>query len=103
MRVEFLAPARDELVEAVTFYNSRKQGLGQDFAIEVQRTIERIIQYPEAWSPLSKRTRRCRTNRFPYGIIYQVRGDVLLIIAVMHLHRRPAVWKARLRDLKEDP
>ena len=96
MRVEFLEPARAELAEAAAFYNAESEGLGFEFAAEVKRTIERIVQFPEAWAPLSKRTRRCRTKRFPYGIVYQVREEVLLIVAVMHLHRHPDSWKSRL-------
>jgi plasmid stabilization system protein ParE len=96
MNVEFLAPARVEFAEAVRHYETQRPGLGDEFAAEVQRTIDRILQYPEAWSLLSRRTRRCPTNRFPYGIIYQVRGDTLLIIAVMHLHRAPLSWRSRL-------
>ena len=96
MDVVFLAPARAEFVEAVAYYNAQRDGLGEEFAEEVQRTIARISEYPEAWSLLSRRTRRCPTNRFPYGIIYQVRGHTLLIIAVMHLHRAPQTWRARL-------
>jgi ParE toxin of type II toxin-antitoxin system, parDE len=96
MNVEFLAPVRIEFAEAVRHYETQRPGLGDEFAAEVQRTIERILQYPEAWSLLSRRTRRCPTNRFPYGIIYQVRGDTLLIIAVMHLHRAPLSWRSRL-------
>jgi hypothetical protein len=99
--VKLLAPARAELAEATEYYNSQKSGLGSQFAGEIQRTIERILQYPEAWTPLSKRTRRCRTNKFPYGVMYQVRGDVLLIVAVMHLHGEPQTWKSRLEDGSE--
>jgi hypothetical protein len=95
MVVKFLAPAQAELMEAVAYYESQKRGLGSQFAEEVKRTIQRILQYPEAWSPISKRTRRCRTNKFPYGVIYQVRGEVLLIVAVMRLHREPRAWKDR--------
>jgi plasmid stabilization system protein ParE len=101
MVVKFLAPARAELSEAVAYYDSKKQGLGSQFAQEVRRSIERILQYPEAWSLISKRTRRCRTNRFPYAIIYQVRGDVLLIVAVMHLRREPRTWKSRIEEGNE--
>jgi len=96
MVVNFLEPAEAELAEAVAYYDSQQQGLGPRFTEEVKRAIERILQYPEAWAPISKRTRRCRTNEFPYGIIYQIRGDVLLIVAVMHLHREPTAWKSRL-------
>jgi hypothetical protein len=101
MAVRFLAPAQAELAEAVAYDHSQEEGLGSQFAEEVKRTIQRIHKYPEAWSPLSKRTRRCLTNKFPYGIIYQVRGDVLLIVAVMHLHREPRTWKSRLQEEKE--
>jgi plasmid stabilization system protein ParE len=95
MMVEFLAPAQAELAEAVAYYDSQEQGLGSQFAEEVRRTIQRILQYPEAWSSISKRTRRGRTGKFPYGIIYQIRSNVVLIVAVMHLHREPRTWKSR--------
>lgn len=98
MNIEFLAPAETELIDATAYYNLQSEGLGFEFAVEVKRTIERIIQYPEAWSKLSKRTRRCRTNRFPYGVIYQVRGEIILIVAIMHLSRDPQTWKSRLKN-----
>lgn len=98
MRVQLLAPARAEFEAAVADYDSQEPGLGSRFAAEVKRTIGRILQYPEAWPPLSKRTRRCRTRKSPYGIIYQVRGEELLVVAVMHLHRAPETWQGRVRE-----
>lgn len=100
MNVDFLAPAEAEFQEAITFYNKQSEGLGFEFAAEVKRTMERIIQYPEAWSFLSTKTRRCRTNRFPYGVIYQIRTETILIVAIMHLSRDPKTWESRLK--KED-
>jgi hypothetical protein len=97
MRIEFLAPAEIELIDASSYYNIQSEGLGFEFAAEVKKTIERIIQHPGAWTKLSKRTRRCRTNRFPYGVIYQIKEETILIVAVMHLSRDPQTWKARLK------
>lgn len=97
MEILFLPPAKAELVDATSYYNMQSEGLGYEFAAEVKRTLERIVQYPDAWFKLSKRTRRCRTNRFPYGVIYQVRKETLLIVAVMHLSREPETWKSRLK------
>src|SRR4030066_2109684 len=97
MGIKFLAPAEAEFNDAISFYNMQSEGLGYEFAAEIKRTIARIIQYPEAWTKLSKRSHRCRTNRFPYGIIYQPREETLLIVAVMHLSREPKTWESRLR------
>jgi len=44
---------------------------------------------------MGKNTRRCRTKRFPYGLIYRCKGDEILIVAVAHLHRRPGYWHDR--------
>jgi hypothetical protein len=72
------------------------QVLGLEFAEEIYATIARITQYPDAWSTLSKNSRRCIVSRFPYGLIYQIESHTLRIIAVAHLHRRPGYWKERL-------
>lgn len=96
MEIIFLPPAKSEFAEAISYYNDQSEGLGYEFAAEVKRTLERIIQYPNAWFKLSNRTHRCRTNRFPYGIIYQIREGTLLIVAVMHLSREPKTWKSRM-------
>ena len=99
MKVEFLSIAELEFANAVEYYNEQSEGLGYKFAAEVKRTLERIVQFPEAWTSLSKRARRCRTNRFPYGLIYQRRSDKILIVYIMHLHRDPDTWRARINDL----
>ncbi len=98
MNIDFLEPAAREFYEAIVFYNLQRRGLGQEFAKEVEDAIERIKQNPEAWTTISssQRARRCLTNRFPYGIIYQIRQDTLLIVAVWHLRRRPQAWQDRI-------
>jgi hypothetical protein len=97
MEIVFLPPAKCEFTEAISYYNDESEGLGYEFAAEVKRTLERVVQYPDAWFKLSNRTHRCRTNRFPYGVIYQIREESLLIVAVMHLSREPKKWQLRLK------
>ena len=96
MTVRFLEVARDELREAIQFYEAQRSGLGKEFRGEIQSTLERIKHFPDAWSSLSKNTRRCRTRRFPYGVIYRVKSEEILVVAIAHLHRRPEYWKDRL-------
>lgn len=95
MRFYFHPEAEEEFDKAVEYYENRQPGLGLEFAEEVYATIARAIQYPEAWSAISQNTRRCLVNRFPYGVIYQIKSEMLCIIAVVNLHRRPGYWKER--------
>jgi plasmid stabilization system protein ParE len=96
MRIEILSAAEDELADAISYYNEQSEGLGYEFAAEIDQTFARILQFPDAWFPLSPRTRRCRAKRFPYGVIYQVRSDIILVVAIMHMRRHPDSWKKRL-------
>lgn len=96
MKYYFHPTAKKELSEAVDFYEECQAGLGAEFAKELYSTIYRIThQYPKAWPCLSENTRRCLTKRFPYGIIYQIVDNEILIIAVMQLNRKPSYWKDR--------
>ena len=96
MRFLFHPQAEMELDDAVDYYESCEPGLGLAFAEEVYSTIRRIMAYPGASHPITGKTRRCLVSRFPYGIIFQVSGDVVRIIAVASLHRRPGYWKERI-------
>ena len=96
MRFLFHPQADDEFDQAVRYYENCQLGLGLEFAEEVYAAVARIAEYPEAWSPMSKNTRRCLVNRFPFGVIFQIKNDILRIIAVANLHRRPGYWKDRI-------
>lgn len=72
MNYAYHPEAEAELNQAVDYYNSCRPHLGWDFAREVYSAVQNIIAYPEAWTPLSKHTRRCLVHRFPYGVIYQI-------------------------------
>jgi len=97
MKYSFHPSAKIELQKAINYYEECQPGLGLEFAREIYSTIQRIIHFPEAWSKLSKNTRRCLTNRFPYGVIYQITEDEIFIIAIMQLNREPDYWKKRIK------
>jgi toxin ParE1/3/4 len=40
--------------------------------------------------------RRCLAQVFPYGILYTIETDFVLIVAVMHFSREPGYWKQRI-------
>ena len=88
--------ARREFDEAADYYELRQPGLGGEFEDEVAVTIQRILCFPNAGTPFSRNTRRCLIRRFPYAILYQISEDKILIVAVMHVSRKPDYWADRL-------
>jgi hypothetical protein len=100
MKFYFHPEASAELEAAVEYYDNCQPGLGFEFVQEVYSAIMRIVEYPDAWTPISGHTRRCLTNRFPFGVIYQIKSDVLYIVAVANLRQRPDYWKERSKHIK---
>lgn len=96
MKHTFVRIAQAEFKQSVEWYNQECPGLGYEFADEIGRSIERIKENPQAWQGLSKRTRRCFTRRFPYGIVYYIGDQDILILAVQHLNRDPESWLNRI-------
>jgi len=94
--VEFHPEAQTEFVSAGRFYENQRLGLGLDFTLSIQRTYERLLEFPAAGARFGRRLRRVLVPKFPYGLLYRVEPDRIYIIAVMHLHRRPGYWRSRL-------
>jgi plasmid stabilization system protein ParE len=95
MTYSFHPDAERELNASVDYYEECQVNLGVEFAYEVQKTIQRILEFPTAWPRLDGEIRRCLTNRFPFGVIYYQRKEEIIILAVMQLQRKPNYWKER--------
>jgi plasmid stabilization system protein ParE len=95
VKVRYARAAEADLAAAVAYYDGQVPGLGDSFLDEVEGAISRIASFPHAWHKLSPNTRRCRLHRFPYGLIYRVRDDGAVIVAVAHLHSEPTQWLKR--------
>ncbi len=95
MKINFHPDAEDEFLHAVDYYEDIQNHLGLEFASEIYEAIERIQSFPQAWQKMTSSTRRCLINRFPFGVIYTLKDDILIIVAVMHLSKKPNYWRNR--------
>ncbi|WFB36041.1 type II toxin-antitoxin system RelE/ParE family toxin [Kiritimatiellota bacterium B12222] len=95
MPFSFHPDAEKEFLDAVSYYEDCEPGLGIDLAQEVHASIKNAVDYPSMWPLLSDEIHRCLVHRFPYGVIYSPEPHGILILAVMHLHRKPDYWKHR--------
>lgn len=94
--VVFLAPAEEEMQRAAAYYERQRRGLGHEFLVEVQRTVERIVENPRLGQIVRGNIRRRLMPKFPFGVLYSIDPNEIVIIAVMHLRRRPGYWVDRV-------
>ena len=97
MTIRFLSLAQQEFDDAVTWHQQQSAELGEQFLDEVNRTLKRIVTYPLSGNKIDHDLRRCFVSRFPYGLIYGIDKETIVIIAVAHLHRKPRYWAKRLQ------
>ena len=103
MRLALLAEAEAELDDAATWYDDRSEGLGDEFISVAREAILLIAESAETW-PLWPGAparippiRRFLLPRFPYALAYQIFPDLLAVLAVVHVRRRPLYWIGRSR------
>lgn len=95
-RILFTELARQEAKDAETFYELELPGLGKVFRAELKAAVQRIADYPQAWSYEQGEIRKCLLHKFPFKVLYSIETDHLLIIALAHQHRNPDYWVGRL-------
>ena len=90
--MRFLPEARDELLEAVAYYEGEVSGLGSRLWEEVDQHIAWIGKNYEVPRLRPGGYRRVNLKLFPYYISYIVREPMIWVLAVAHGHRRPEYW-----------
>jgi plasmid stabilization system protein ParE len=87
--------AESELIEALDWYEARGPGLGAEFFRCVESTFSRIGRNPESYPVIHRDTRMALVRRFPYLVLYRVRNEEIVVVAVFHAKRDPKSWKPR--------
>lgn len=64
----------------------------------MEDALARIVEAPQRWRVVDEDVRRCLTRVFPFGILYTIEADFVLIVAIMHLSREPDYWKSRITE-----
>jgi len=98
MKYEFHPDARLEYLDAVSFFEKRRRGLGALFMEEIHTALTFIAEFPKRNRIEVQPNIRVHVNtRFPYQIFYrEIKVDLIQILAVAHTSRRPKYWNYRL-------
>ena len=84
-----------DIQAAAVWYEDQQSGLGGRFLDELGLLFLRIQENPLQFPRLEGEVRRALLHRFPYGVYFLAESEEVKVLAVLHLHRQPDMWKSR--------
>ena len=90
--IEYTAEARQDLLQALSYYEDDQEGLASDFYKEVVSAEQSIRELPEFWHQFSENYRRKHLKRYPFSLVYRITTHCIVIVAVAHSSRAPNYW-----------
>ena len=91
-RLKFSSRALREIGEAQEWYELQSPGLGEEFIAAMELQLKRLEQAPLLYAEVIPNVRRALLPRFPYGLFYAVRSNLINVLAVLHDARNPRQW-----------
>ncbi len=90
MMVVVLEDAAEDIESGRRFYESCEAGVGDYFAESILSDLDSLVLYAGI-HPVYFGFHRVLSKRFPFGLYYEIEGDVAYVYAVLDLRRDP-LW-----------
>lgn len=103
MRLIVRPEAEVDILQAFTWYEEQRPGLGRAFLEEVSRSLNAIEQRPLSFALIDDIARRAVTRRFPYALFFVVGDEVASVVAAFHMARNPEELSLRLAPVAQQP
>lgn len=98
MKLRYSHAASEEFEEALAWYAERSANAVQRLEREIAAAERVLIRHPRFGTPKAGKARFLPLQDFPYSLVYTIRLNELVVIALAHHSRRPGYWKDRLSD-----
>lgn len=93
--VTFHRAASEEFIEASAWYESKRIGLALEFITEIERCVVQASAHPLQFAVVRENIRRVVARRFPYSVYFRAEEKRIVVLAVFHGSRAPAIWQDR--------
>jgi plasmid stabilization system protein ParE len=70
--------------------------LGVDFIAEIERCVDAASERLTTYPAINKDVRRVVAYRFPFSVYFRTEERRIVVLAVFHGSRDPAVWQHRI-------
>ncbi|MDP9011892.1 MAG: type II toxin-antitoxin system RelE/ParE family toxin [Pseudomonadota bacterium] len=66
-----------------------------EFIAEIERCVDAAAERPTTYPAIDKDVRRVVANRFPVTVYFRAEERRIVVLAVFHGRRNPAMWRDR--------
>ena len=87
--------AQRDVRDAAQWYASQSKSAAANFVADYEKGVKVIRAFPFLSPVFEGTTRKHNLSRFPFGVVYEVEPNLLKVIAVIDLRRKPGYWKSR--------
>ena len=88
--------AKTEYVEGYDYFQSRRTGLGDEFAEAVEFVLDRIRANPKLFRIVLSNFRCGVVQGFPYCVYYRVERSHIRVLSIFHTSQNPKIWQSRI-------
>ena len=88
--------AEKEFDDSIAYYETEREGLGQEFRAIIEQYFQCIADNPEWFPKIRGEVRRAVVlRRFPFVIHFLIEAERIVILSVFHTSRKPEQLKHR--------
>lgn len=87
--IEVKETAFRDVLNAINYYQSKQEGLGERFLNCWEQALELLKQTPESYQKKYKNFRQIEIKPFPYHIIYEIEGISIVVYKVPYGGQHP--------------
>lgn len=95
-RIQILETADNDIAEAIELYEGIRNGLSMDFELCLEEGYADILNTPLGYQIRYRDVRIKFIRRFPYGIHYRIKEDMITVISVFRQAKDPKNWYKRV-------
>lgn len=72
---------------AAGWYDAQRSGLGAEFIEEISTLVGSLAINAQLYAEVFDEVRRIVAHRFPYAVTYQIIGNDVVVLPVLHMRR----------------
>ena len=96
MRIRISRAASEDLLKGHEFYERQQQGIGGYFLDSLYADIDALLLYGGMHPKPIGRLHRAMAKRFPFAIYYDLKDDLVTVVAVLDCRQNPESIVERL-------